>query len=74
MYGMIPNATTENLSRAPPENILNMSNIDPRCCSKRAFNATGFIPGTGMCVQILKTNNAPNRKKILCRSSVIFPS
>ena len=31
---MIPNATTENLSKAPPENILNISIIVPLCCSK----------------------------------------
>jgi hypothetical protein len=31
MYGMMPSATTENRSSAPPENMLNMSRIVPRC-------------------------------------------
>ena len=31
MYGMIPIAKIENRSKAPPENILNMSRIVPLC-------------------------------------------
>ena len=31
MYGMIPSATTENRSSAPPENMLNISRMVPRC-------------------------------------------
>jgi len=48
IYGIIPNANTDNRSRAPPENMLNMSRIVPRCCSNMIARAAGSIPGTGI--------------------------
>ena len=49
MYGMMPSAKSENRRRAPPENMLNMSRIVPRCWLNSSCRAAGSIPGTGMC-------------------------
>ncbi len=62
IYGMTLSAKTDSRPRAPPENMLNMSRIVPRCCSNSALRALGSMPGTGMKVPIRKTINAPTRK------------
>ena len=48
IYGIMPKAKILNLSKAPPENILNISIIVPLCCSKKFAKAAGLIPGTGI--------------------------
>ncbi len=48
MYGMIPRANKLNLFSAPPENMLNMSSIEPSCCSNISASALGSMPGTGI--------------------------
>ena len=73
MYGMMPIAKIENRLSAPPENMLNMSRIVPRCCSKSASRATGSIPGTGMKEPIRKMRIAPRTNSSRWRSSDILP-
>ena len=64
MYGMIPSATTEKRSSAPPENMLNMSRMVPRCWSNSSASAIGLIPGTGMWVARRNTTSAPTKKRM----------
>jgi hypothetical protein len=59
MYGMMPSANRERRSNAPPENMLNMSSMVPRCCSTRLLSTEGSIPGNGMKVPMRNTMIAP---------------
>ena len=47
IYGMIPNAKTESLSSAPPENISKRPKIVPFARAKKDARATASIPGAG---------------------------
>jgi hypothetical protein len=70
IYGAIPSANTENLLRAPPENIfrkLNISEVGRFCV--RSLAST---PGVGICVPILNTKIMPRVKRIRFLSSGIF--
>ena len=73
MYGMIPRAKRLERFRAPPENMLNMSRIEPWFCSNRMARASGLTPGTGMKVPMRYTSSAPTRKSSRWRSSVSCP-
>jgi len=73
IYGMIPSAKTENRPSAPPENMLNMSTIVPRCRSINCSSASGLIPGTGMNVPKRNTARAARTNNSRLRSSVIRP-
>src|SRR3569832_1978390 len=72
IYGMIPRANTATRDKAPPENMLNMSMMVPRCWSNRAASAVGLMPGTGIAAPIRKTINAPSTNSKRCLSSAHF--
>jgi hypothetical protein len=69
---MTPSAKIDILDSAPPENILNISRILPRCCSNRKLITAGSIPGNVIKLPSLKTINAKITKNILCLISDDF--
>ena len=46
---MMPSAKMVKRDSAPPENMLNMSRMPPRCERNSSASCSGSIPGTGMC-------------------------
>tara|TARA_B100000282_G_scaffold287972_1_gene256103 strand:- start:788 stop:1075 length:288 start_codon:yes stop_codon:yes gene_type:complete len=70
MYGITPRANIDILDSEPPENMLNISRMLPRCCSKRKLITAGSMPGSVIKLPNLKTTKAKITKKILCLSSV----
>lgn len=69
MYGITPKANIDILDKAPPENMLNMSSILPRCCSNKNCITEGSIPGKVMKLPNLNIISANITKKTLCLSS-----
>ena len=68
MYGVILIAKTENLLKAPPENISSKPKRLPLLNSCSIMLA--LTPGTGICVPALKTTNMARVKRIFRLSSV----
>ncbi len=73
MYGMIPSASTEKRDSAPPENILNSPRMPPCWLLNSCRNASGSMPGTGICVPTRYTTSASNRKIRRRLRSPYFP-
>src|SRR5512134_3069982 len=70
---MMPSARSENRSSAPPENMLNMSRMPPRCERNSSASFSGSIPGTGMNVPMRYTIRAPSRNSRRRFKSPILP-
>ena len=73
IYGMMPRAKIDRRFNEPPENMLNISRMVPRCCSTKDASTCGSIPGSGMKDPMRKTTSAPMTKKSRWRSSFICP-
>jgi hypothetical protein len=59
IYGIMPRAKTESLSRAPPENMSKSPNKVPRAEAKKVASASPSIPGVGTAQPIRYTSKSP---------------
>ena len=73
IYGTTFSANILILSKAPPENKLNISIIVPWFCWKSEANLSGSIPGIGICDPILYTRIAKKTNRNLFQRSLMLP-
>ena len=67
---MTPSAKIDIRDKAPPENILNISSMLPRCWSNKNCITDGSIPGKVIKLPSLKIIKAKITKNTLCLSSL----